>query len=381
MITSEAGAYGCPSVRGLQGGAELGMKHIIALASIALSASGAFAQNAPTAYPDQKESDFIVSDFRFTSGETLKELRLHYATLGSPQRNGAGEITNAVLLLHGTSGTGKNYLRPMLGGELFGKGQPLDATKYYVILPDNIGRGGSSKPSDGMRAKFPHYRYSDVVEAQHRLVTEALGVKHLRLVLGTSMGAMNTWMWGERYPQMMDALVPIASQPIEVSGRNWLFRRMTIDAIRNDPDWSNGDYEKQPTRWVYADIVGLLMTANPSRLQEAAPTRAKADALYEQWLADEKKLDTNDELYAIESILDYDPAPALEKIQAKLLAVNFADDEVNPAEIGTVQREITRVKNAKLVIIPTTEMSYGHTTTGRAAIWKPYLAEFLSELP
>jgi homoserine O-acetyltransferase len=359
------------------------MRHVIALVWLAASCvpPAALAQSAAPAYPEQKEGDFLASDFRFASGESLKELKLHYMTLGAPARNGAGEITNAVLLLHGTSGTGKNYLRPALGGELFGKGQPLDATKYFIILPDNIGRGGSSKPSDGLRAKFPHYRYSDVVEAQHRLVTEALGVKHLRLVLGTSMGAMNTWMWGERYPEMMDALVPIASQPIEVSGRNWLFRRMTVDAIRNDPDWNNGDYEKQPTRWIYADIVGLLMTANPSRLQEVAPTRAKADALYDQWVADERKLDANDELYAIESILDYDPAPSLEKIRAKLLAINFADDAINPSEIGTVQREIGRVKNGKLAVIPETDKSYGHITTGRAAIWKPYLAEFLSELP
>jgi homoserine O-acetyltransferase len=357
------------------------MKHIIAFAFVALSASTTLAQNAPATYPNQKEADFIVPDFRFASGETLKELKLHYTTLGSPLRNSAGDITNAVLLLHGTSGTGKNYLRPRVGGELFGSGQPLDATKYYIILPDNIGRGGSSKPSDGLRAKFPHYRYSDVVEAQHRLVTEALGVKHLRLVLGTSMGAMNTWMWGERYPETMDALVPIASQPIEVSGRNWLFRRMTIDAIRNDPDWHNGDYVQQPTHWIYADIAGLLMTADPTRLQEAAPTRAKADALFDEWIADEKKLDTNDELYAVESILDYDPTPGLDKIRAKLLAINFADDEVNPPEIGTVQREIAHVKNAKLVIIPTTEQSYGHITTGRAAVWKPYLAEFLGEFP
>ena len=334
---------------------------------------------APPSYPNQKEADFIVKNFKFQSGETLPELKLHYAIVGTPHKNAQGEIDNAVLLLHGTTGTGKNFLSPAIGGQLFGPGQPLDASKYYLIMPDGIGRGGSSKPSDGMHAKFPHYGYLDVVEAQYRLVTEGLGIKRLKLVLGTSMGGMQAWLWGEKYPDAMDALMPIASQPIEVSGRNMLWRRLVIEAIRTDPDWNNGDYQKQPTHFEHYLPVFNFMIDSPVRLQEQAPTRAKANELYDSYVANFAKVDANDFLYWFESSYDYNPAPQLDKIKAKLLAVNFADDELNPPELGVMEREVPKVKNGRFVLVPAGEKTRGHQSLTQAVFWKKYVNEVLGE--
>ena len=333
-----------------------------------------------TAWPNQREGDFVLKDYVFTSGETLPELKLHYTSLGTPHRNAGGEIDNAVLLLHGTSGTGKNWLLPSLADELFGAGQPLDAARYFIVMPDGIGRGGSSKPSDGLRARFPHYRYRDIIASQHRLLTEHLGIGHLRLVLGSSMGGMHCWMWGGMYPGFMDALVPIASQPVEISGRNWISRRIAIEAIRNDPGWNEGNYTTKPTHYIRTAPFASLMTENVVRLQEMGSTREAADALYRQWVANVAKGDANDQLYATEAVMDYDPAPLLGKITAKLLAINFADDAVNPPELGVVEPAIRQIPRARFVLVPASAETHGHFTHLQAAIWKPHLAAFLAAL-
>lgn len=331
------------------------------------------------AWPNQREGDFVLKDFVFGSGETLAELRLHYTTLGTPQRNAAGAIDNAVLLLHGTSGTGKNWLMPSLADELFAPGQPLDASRHFIVMPDNIGRGGSSKPSDGLRARFPHYRYRDMIAMQHRLVTEAMGLEHLKLVLGSSMGGMHCWLWAGMHPGFMDAVVPIASQPIAISGRNWLARRIAIEAIRNDPGWNGGDYTTKPTHYVRTAPFGVLQTESVVRLQEIAPTLEAAETFYQQRMAEVAKGDANDQLYATEAVMDYDPVPGIDRITARLLAINFADDPVNPPELGVVEPVIRRIKGAKLVLVPPSAETRGHFTHLNAAIWKPHLAAFLQE--
>ena len=330
------------------------------------------------AFPDQREGDFTVRDFRFQRGEVLPEVRLHCTTLGSPVRDQAGRVANAVLLLHGTTGTGKSYLAPSLAGELFGPGQVLDASRWFVILPDGLGRGCSSKPSDGLRARFPRYGYGDVVAAQHLLVTRHLGVDHLRAVAGTSMGGMQTWLWGERYPDMMDALMPIASQPIQISGRNLLWRRIITEAIRSDPDWNGGDYRARPWRWHKVLPLFAIMAGSAVRLQAQAPTRAAADALYEE-LANPPggTLDANDYLYWLESSWDYDPEPDLGKIRARLVAVNFADDLINPADLGVMERLVPEVRNGSLVVVPAGARTAGHATLTLAALWKPHLEALL----
>jgi homoserine O-acetyltransferase/O-succinyltransferase len=335
---------------------------------------------AQTTWPNQREGDFVVKDFRFASGEILPELKLHYRTLGTPKRNADGAIVNGVLLLHGTSGVGADWLRPSLGSELFGPGQPLDTSKYFIILPDGIGRGGSSKPSDGLRAKFPHYRYRDIAESEHRLITEGLNVSHLRLVLGSSMGGMHSWMWGYMYPDLMDGLVPIASQPIQISGRNWMQRRIAIEAIRNDPDWNGGNYDKNPTHFIYTAPYGFLQTESILQIQDMAPTREAGDELYRKLVEEAKKRDANDALWATEAVMDYDPGPHLEKIKAKLLAINFADDATNAPELGTLEAGIKRIANAKYVIVPGSKETHGHYTHLRAAFWKSHLAKFMHEL-
>ena len=336
---------------------------------------------AQTAWPDQREGDIVLTDFGFASGEVLPELKLHYIMLGTARRNAAGDIFNGVLLLHGTSGTSKNWLQPTLADELFAPGAPLDAKRYLIVIPDGIGRGASSKPSDGLRMKFPHYRYVDMVVATHRLLTEHLGLKHLRLVLGTSMGGMQAWMWGEMHPDFMDALVPVASQPIAISGRNWMYRRIGIEAIRNDPDWNSGNYEKNPTHYVYAAPIAALMTESAIHFQQVAPSREAMDALYRQLVEQASKLDANNQLYAIEAVMDYDPSKDLEKIKAKLLAINFADDEINPPELGVMEREIKRIAGARFVLVPASEKTHGHYTYNLAAFWKQHLADFMKELP
>ncbi len=298
---------------------------VAALAAIALAGS-AHAAASPDASAAEQASDFIARDFHFSDGTILPEVRIHYVTLGTPQRDARGDVTNAVLLLHGTTGTGKAFLTPAMRTQLFAPGEPLDARRYFIVIPDGLGRGGSSKPSDGMRANFPHYGYGDVVEANHRMLVEGLRVKHLRLVLGTSMGGMQTWMWGERYPGMADALMPIASQPIAMAGRNWLWRQMIVGAIRNDPGWQDGAYTAQPVQWTRVMPVFTLITGNAARIQSAAPDRAAATHLYDSLIADASKSAANDVLYWIESSWDYNTAPDLSKIRGRLFAVNFADD-------------------------------------------------------
>ena len=336
--------------------------------------------DAATNWPNYREADFILKNYRFASGEVLPELRLHYRTLGTPRHDAAGRIINGVLLLQGNTGTGENWLRPSLAGELFGPGQPLDARHYFMIMQDAIGRGLSSKPSDGLRGKFPAYRYRDMVESGYRLITEGLGVAHLRLVIGSSMGGMHAWMWAEMYPDLMDGVVPLSCQPIEISGRNWINRRAAAEAIRHDPDWNNGDYRENPRHYVYTAAANGLRTESPTRIQELAPTRAAADALYEQRLVQARKGDANDALWAIEAIMDYNPEPDLDKITAKVLLINTEEDEANPAELGTVERAMARVRHGRYVLIPAGPKTHGHFTHFYGEVWKPYLIEFLQTL-
>jgi homoserine O-acetyltransferase/O-succinyltransferase len=322
--------------------------------------------------PAPKEGTWIVKDFPFQSGEVLPELKLHYTTLGSP---GA----EPVLVLHGTGGSSAGMLAPGYWGPLFAPGEPLDASRYYVILPDAIGAGKSSKPSDGMRAKFPKYNYDDMVRAQYRLVTEHLGVKKLRVVIGNSMGGMHTWMWGTMYPDAMSALVPLASMPTEVAGRNWLTRRMLIDMIRNDPEYKGGNYTAQPRGLQLAQIYfGFATSGGNQGLHKLAPTNAKADELMNQRLAEPTRADANDLVYQFEASKGYNPSLHLERIQATLLAINSADDERNPPELGIMEREIKRVKRGRYVLIPGSEDTRGHGTTAMAKLWKHHLAELLS---
>lgn len=332
------------------------------------------------AWPGQRDGEHTFETFRFANGQSLDQLRMHYITVGEPQRDAAGRITNAVLLIHNTTGTAASWLTLGLGGELFGPGQPLDAARHYLVIPDCIGFGKSSKPSDGMRAAFPNYRFVDQVEAQRRLLVEALGVLHLKLVLGLSMGGMLTWMWGQMHPRFMDALVPVASQPGPMSGRNWIQRRISIEAIRNDPEWNGGNYAKNPSRYVFTAPFGALMTESVVRIQELAPTREAADRLYAQFVERARAGDANDRLYQVEQTMDYDPSPGLEQITAPLLAINFADDELNPPELGVVEQAMARIPGARHVLVPAGPQSHGHYTSQLAALWKPHLAEFLAAL-
>jgi homoserine O-acetyltransferase len=304
---------------------------------------------------------------------------MHYVTLGTPHRNPSQEIDNAVLLLHSTSSDTTELLDPQFVGPLCGLGQPFDLAKVYLIIPDAIGHGKSSKPSDGLRAHFPHYGYEDMVAAQHRLVVEKLGVSHLRLVLGLSMGAMHTWLWGERYPEMMDGLFPISGLPVETGGRNRLWRHMIVEAIRNDPEWKNGDYEQQPHLFSRIAPMIPMLTGNPVRQFEKYPTRAAADAWYEQFTKlVYQRADTNDVLYRYDASSDYNPAPDLEKIKARLLLIEFEDDQVNAPEFAALEREMPRVKNGRYVIIPFGKLSNGEAyNISNGELWKTYLEDFL----
>ncbi len=329
-------------------------------------------------YPEPISGDFLLRDFKFASGEVLPELPIHYRTVGTPQKDEDGVVRNAVLVLHGTTGSGANFLRPEFAGELFGEGQPLDANRFYLILPDGIGHGASGKPSDGLHARFPRYGYRDMIEAQHRLLTEGLEVDHLRLVMGTSMGGMHTWLWGETHPEIMDALLPLASLPTQISGRNRVWRRVIADAIRHDPGWEGGDYRSQPSSLRIAAEMLYLMGSNPVERQKEAPTREAADRVLDESVERAMRTtDANDVLYAIESSADYDPGPGLEKIQAPLLAINFEDDLINPPELGVLEREIRRVKRGKAVLIPRSDRTRGHGTHTLAAVWKDHLIELL----
>jgi homoserine O-acetyltransferase len=327
--------------------------------------------------PNLKESDFILEDFRFASGQALPELRQHYLTLGAPRKNPAGETGNAVLLLHNTNGSAKTWLEPGLAGELFGEGQPLDAGRHFLIIPDCIGFGRSSKPSDGLRARFPNYRLHDIVAAQHRLVTEGLGVGRLKLIVGLSLGGMLAWLFGGMVPDFMERLVAVACQPGPMSGRNWIQRRINVEAIRNDPAWRGGDYETQPTHWARVAPLSALFTQSAARIQERAPTREQGDAFYRELVERAMKGDANNRLFQIEATMDYDPTPLLGRIKARLLAINFADDAVNPPELGVVEPVVARIPGARCVLVPAGPQSHGHQNSTRAALWKEPLAEFL----
>ena len=361
------------------------MRHFIRRVALTLAAAGAataIATGQPAApIPTPAEGDFVLRDFAFDSGERLPELRIHYQTLGTPHRGTNGHVDNAVLVLHGTGGTGKQFLTPNFAGVLFGPGQLLDTSRYFVVMPDGIGHGGSSKPSNGLRMRFPHYGYPDMIRAQHRLLTEGLKVDHLRLVIGTSMGGMHTWLWGETQPDFMDALMPLASLPTQIAGRNRMMRRTAMDSIRSDPEWKNGDYESQPKAGLTGAIYTLLyMGSSPLQWQKNAPTRDAADRYFdEQVQARLKTMDANDTLYHFDASRDYDPGPALETIRAPLVAINSADDEVNPPELGILEREIRRVPHGRMVLLPITDQTRGHGTHSWPAIWQDHLAALLRE--
>ena len=327
------------------------------------------------------EGDFEMRDFKFTDGSTLPVLRIHYTTLGRPRRDAQGVVRNAVLILHGTTGSGRGFLGRNFGGELFNAGQPLDTASHYIILPDGIGTGRSSRPSEGLRAKFPRYGYEDMVTAQHRLVTEGLGVNHLLLVMGTSMGAMHTWMWGERYPDFMDGLMPLASIPTQIAGRNRMMRAIVSKSIREDPDWKNGEYTSPPRGMMAGITILWLMTSSPLQQQASAPTRDSADAIINRYMDQRmQNTDANDFLYQYEASRDYDPSVALEKIKAPLVAINSADDLVNPPELGLMERLMPRVKRGKYVLIPISERTRGHGTHSLPVIWKQHLIDLLKEI-
>ena len=348
------------------------------VALLAATVAATAAAQTPAAYPTPVEGDYVARDFRFGSGETLPELRLHYTTIGKPTRDTGGKVTNAVLIMHGTGGSGRGFLSANFAGQLFGPGQLLDAGKYFIILPDGIGHGKSSKPSDGLHMKFPKYTYDDMVQAQYLLVTEGLRVNHLRLVMGTSMGAMHTWVWGYTHPDFMDGLMPLASNPVEIAGRNRMMRQMIIDAIEQDPEWKQGEYTAQPRGLTAAAEILMLMTSVPLQWQKELPTRAMADsALHARLARSLRTLDANDMIYQYEASREYNPLPHLEQIQAPLYAVNSADDQVNPPELGILDREIKRVPRGRYILIPISDQTRGHGTHSLPAIWGGYLAELL----
>ena len=349
----------------------------IVVVALVLCAGTAKAADEPN--PQPLEGDFVLVNFKFASGETLPEVRIHYRTLGQPRRDNRGVVRNAVLILHGTGGQGGSFVtRNSFADELFRQGQALDVSKYYVILPDNIGHGKSSRPSDFLRARFPRYGYHDMLQSQYRLLTEGLKVNHLRLVMGTSMGGMHTWLWGETYPDFMDALFPLASLPTQISGRNRMWRKTVSEAIRTDPEWDNGNYKIQPRSLRMAAEMLFLMSSNPVIRQKQGPSLKEADEYFEKTVgATLATMDANDQLYAIESSYDYDPGPGLARIQAPLVAVNSADDLINPPELGILEREVKRVQNGRAIVIPLSDATMGHGTHSEAVVWKQYLSELL----
>ncbi len=323
--------------------------------------------------------NFVVRDFRFANADRLAELRLHYFTLGTARRNIDGHIDNAVLLLHGTGGSGSGFLRDSFAGELFGSGQPLDAGKWFIIVPDNIGHGESSKPSDGLRAGFPRYAYADMVEAQYRLITERLGVDRLRLIIGTSMGGMHAWMWATTYPHMMDAVLPVACLPVQIAGRNRMERRLIVDAIRNDPQWRRGDYDTQPQSLITALRIIAISNGSLKQFYLQAPTQEATDRLLDRIVQQRlPNTDANDLLYAWDASRDYDPAADLPRIRARVLAVNFADDERNPPQLGILEREMARVTHGEFVLVPAGERTRGHASLIDAQLWKRYIPDLLA---
>src|SRR5664279_1127904 len=334
------------------------------------------AQNALTS----TEGDFVAQNFHFRSGEVLPSLRLHYTTFGTPKRDASGRVTNAVKVLHGTTGSGKQFVSPQCAGVLFGPGQLLDAARYYIILPDGIGHGKSSKPSDGLHAGFPHYDYDDMVAAQHQMLVDGLKVNHLRLIIGTSMGCMHSWVWGETYPDFMDAMTPLACLPVQIAGRNRMMRKMAMDAIRQDPAWESGEYKSPPPGLKTALDVLLVMGSSPLQMQKQYPSRDAADTYLDNFIRTRfAATDANDSLYAFAASRTYDPSPNLEKVRVPVMAINSADDFINPPELGTMEVQIKRVHKGKYVLLPISDQTRGHGTHTLPAIWKDYLQELLRQ--
>jgi homoserine O-acetyltransferase/O-succinyltransferase len=331
-------------------------------------------------YPAPQEGDYTARNFKFRDGESLPELRLHYMTIGAPRRDARGQINNAVLILHGTGGSGKQFLQPQFADELYGPGKPLDAARYYIILPDNVGHGGSSKPSNGPHMRFPRYDYDDMVAAQHLLLTEGLGVQHLRLIFGTSMGCMHSFVWGETYPDFMDALMPMACQTIQIAGRNRFWRDAVMQAIQLDPAWNNGEYEEEPASGLRAAQYLLAIAGSaPLFWQKQYPTRDDADKLVDAQEPRIRSLDANDLLYQVAASRNYNPAPSLEKISAPVMWVNSTDDFINPPELGTPERDVKRMARGRFHLIQATDQTRGHGTHTWAIFWKQYLVELLQD--
>jgi homoserine O-acetyltransferase len=336
---------------------------------------------AQSSYPTPVEGDYKAKDFAFESGEKLAEMNIHYITVGQPHKDAAGNINNGILITHGTTGDSKGLVGiQKFSGNLFGPGQTLDATKYFIVFIDGIGHGKSSKPSDGLHMKFPKYTYNDMVKAQHLLITEHLGIHHLRLVMGTSMGAMHTWVWGYTYPDFMDALMPLASNPVEIAGRNRMTRKLAIDLIENDPTWMGGEYKTQPKEGLIgAAAVLMFMGSSPLQMQKAAPTREQEDAIVERtWKRYQITLDANDVIYAFDASRNYNPSPYLSKIKAPLFAINSADDEVNPPELGFMEREIKKLAKGRYILLPITDQTSGHGTHSNPTVWGGYLKELMN---
>jgi homoserine O-acetyltransferase len=349
-------------------------------ALLACQASLAQTAPAPLSFPDQAEGDYLIKNFPFQSGETtLQALTIHYTTLGKPVKDSKGRVVNAVIIMHGTSGNGHSFLSQQFAGGLFGPGQLLDASNYYIILPDGIGHGKSSKPSDGLHMKFPKYTYDDMVLADYKLLTEHLGVNHLRLVMGTSMGAMHTWVWGYTFPDFMDALMPLASLPVAIAGRNRMMRKMAIDMMEMDPAWKGGDYTSEPSLGLRGAGSSLFfMTSSPLQLQKRAPTRDLAEKTLDALEKYYQTLDANDFIYQLDASRNYDPSPWLQKIKAPLFAVNSADDEVNPPELGILDKEIKNVAKGRYILLPITDQTSGHGTHSNPSVWGDYLKELLA---
>ena len=352
------------------------MRPLSLLAALTLATSAAAQSTAGT------QGDFTIKNFKFTSGESLPELRIHYTTLGTPRKDAQGIVRNAVLVGHGTGGTGRGFLSPNWAGELFGPGKLLDTARFFIVLPDDIGHGGSSKPSNGLHAKFPHYDYDDMVRAEHALLTDGLKVNHLRLVMGTSMGCMHAWVWGYTYPTFADGLVPLACAPTQIAGRNRMIRRMIMDDITDSPDYKGGEYTAQPDGLRAAIGQLFIMTSAPLVQQKQAPTRDKADSVIHRYIDNAMKTtDANDMLYYFNSSRNYDPSPHLEQITTPVLAINSADDFVNPPELGIVEKLIARVPHATFVMVPISDQTHGHGTHSWPAVWDSHLKDFLATLP
>lgn len=351
------------------------------LSALLAVAAPALAQETPVKWSGYQEGDYTVANYKYASGETLPETKLHYRAIGTPKRNAAGQIVNAVLLLQGNTGTGANWLRPSIADELFKPGQPLDPAKYFIVMPDALGRGGSSKPSDGLKAAFPHYRYSDMVDLAHHLVTDGLKIGHIRLVIGSSLGCIQQFLWAERYPDLMDGTIGLSCQPVEISGRNYMLRHGAAESIRHDPSWNGGNYDKNPTGYMYS-AAGQDLTESPARIQEEAPTMAAAKALYDKRLAAlMKNGDANNTLYEIESIYDYSPEADLPKIKARVMLINNVEDTANPPTLGTVERAFKKIAHGTYILTPYGKDTHGHFTHYYAATWKPYLVKFMAGLP